>query len=174
MISYISCFAILIVLSQPHAWVFITAQETIPRWILIIRWLCFDKIDVTDSSDTWTCCTVTSSTNTRTTRTCTSSKECQSQDSDGRLTKLEHTDCLSSLAKGGIHKWRHANLTQIWPPPPPPSVTLKWLFYLQVSTECHTIQHPPSPLIAWRHLWMISNMRPKAKHETASDLKGGV
>ena len=26
-----------------------------------------------------------------------------------------------------------------------PSVTLKWLFYWQLSTECQTIQYPPSP-----------------------------
>ena len=32
-------------------------------------------------------------------------------------------------------------------PPPPTSVTLKRLFYWQVSTKCHTIQHPPPPYL---------------------------
>ena len=27
--------------------------------------------------------------------------------------------------------------------PPPPSVTLKWLFYLHLHTECHKITYPP-------------------------------
>ena len=39
--------------------------------------------------------------------------------------------------------------------PPPSSVTLKLLFYLQLYSDCHKRVKPPSPLIAWRHLWML-------------------
>ena len=36
---------------------------------------------------------------------------------------------------GGIHKWRHANLTQNWPSLP--CATLRWLFYLHLKTYCY-------------------------------------
>ena len=51
---------------------------------------------------------------------------------------LQH---ISNMNKGTFIN----GVLQIWPKiePPSPSVTLKWLFHWQLSTECHTIQYPP-------------------------------
>ena len=50
-------------------------------------------------------------------------------------------NAVEKLSKGAFIN----DVTQIWPKTDPSSfVRLKWLFYLHLFTECHTIEYPPS------------------------------